>query len=338
MPNTAVELNPPLNRRNFLLGSVALGAAAARPNPANAKIQGLVIIGKDDWLFPIWDDVTRTDLKAIDTVSAVYDTAIDLLAKAKIQTVMMISPAKSRIYHDMLPDDLQYSADSTARYDRARTSLAKNGTLVPDLATPLLALHKAQPTLPLYFKGDTHWTGPAAEVAATALAVAIKDKIKLPAAPGPAVAFAPTIGRSKQERNDLAVMLTGPDKAKYKLEEFAVHTVAQNAGGLLEGDTPGDVVLIGNSFTQPRFGFANMLSNQLGRPVTLYWKVHQFGPYFTLLDYLASPIYKARKPALIIWDYHETDCTVPPEHKDVWATSAMPTAEFLGKLRTALGV
>ena len=338
MPMTVSGYHFAMKRRQFIAAAGVAGLTGFLSNSANAKIQGLLIVGKDDWLFPIWDDVTHTDLKAIDTVCALFDTAIDVLAKAKIQTVMMVTPVKSRVLRDMMPDDVRYAPDVETRYDRLRAALGKNGTQVPDLAATLIALHKAQPSLPIFFKGDTHWTAAGAEAAAATVAKVIKEKIKLPPASGAGVAFAPAVGKLKQEKNDLSAMLQGPEKAKYKLEEYPIHTVAQNAGSLLEGDAPADVVVIGNSFTQPRLGFANMLSNQLGRPVTLHWKVHQFGPYFTLLDYLATPGFKAHKPALIVWDFHESDVIMGPEHKDSWGPSAMSSAEFLSKLHAALGV
>ncbi len=332
-----MQMKSSITRRQTLLAGVGLaGYSVFDPRAANAKVEGLVVVGKDDWLFPLWDELLHLDRKMVDAVGAVVTSAIDALNKAKIQVVIMYTPAKSRVLREMLPDDFKFNADTDKRYDLGRAAFGKGGTLVPDLFTVLSALHTAQPNTPLFFKGDTHWNGTGAEAAAVAMAKSIKEKIKLPAAPGPGATLGP-IEQVKQEKNDLAALLpTSAEKSKYKLESFPVHAQA-TAGGLLDS-VSADVAVVGNSFTQPRFGFANMLSNQLERPVDLFWRVHQVGPYSTLLQYIDSQGFKDRKPSLIVWDFHETDITLPPERKDGWGTNAMASADFLTKLRTALKV
>ena len=324
-------------RRGFLVAAGLTGLSCLLPTSSNATIQGMVAVGKDDWLFPVWDEVGHVDLKSVDIVADIFTSAFDVIAKANIQVAVLLTPAKSRIYRDKLPDEFRFSADGERRYDVARAALSKTGTLVPDIAALLSRMHAAQPEQDLFFRGDTHWTAAAAEASAVVMAKAIIEKFHLRKS---TIAGVPldVIGRSKQDKNDLAALLSGPERLKYKLETFPIHAVTdKNVAEMLEPEGA-DVVVVGNSYMQPRFGFSNMLSNQLARPVSLFWKVHQIGPYATLLQYLASTNFKEHKPTLLVWNIHETDITLAPDRKDGWSLNAMPNVEFISRLHTALGV
>jgi len=326
-----------LNRRNLLAAAGAAGVAQLVPTPADARIQGLVVVGQDNWLFPIWDEVRRMDAKKIPLVGDLFNAGVDVMKKAKIDVAILLTPAKSRIYREMLPADFQFVQGPEQRYQLALDSLRRPGTLVPDMNAVVGALHKAQPKTVLYFKGDTHWNAVAAEAAAVAMAAEIKSKLHLPPSSQHGVQFSGT-KIDTQDKNDLADLMPAAERGNYPLETFPIHQVAQSGGaGLLDSDAA-DVVVIGNSFMQPKFGFSNMLSNQLDRPVGLFWKVHQVGPYQTLLQYFATSSFKQHKPKLIVWDLHETDIVMPSDHRDGWGQNAMKSDEFLAKLHAALGV
>lgn len=324
-----------ISRRAALAGFGTALATSMAPSAAHAVIVNLVAIGKDGWLFPIWDEVRRVDLKRIKPVVDVVAQAVEIMKKANIQIVFALTPVKSRVYQDMLPVDFKFSPDPERRYTESLTQLRALGTLVPDLFIPLSDLRKAQPAQPLFFKADTHWNATGAEAAATAMAKEMKDKLKLPAsaAAGTKLGAATTM---TQEKNDLAALLPPADAAKYQLETYPLRAVQPSAGGLLD-DEAADVVVIGNSYMQPRFGFSAMLSNQLNRPVQLVWKVHQYGPYQTLLSYFASDAFKRKKPAVIVWNFHETDMIIPSDRKDGWGQNVIAPAAFLDAVRKAVG-
>jgi alginate O-acetyltransferase complex protein AlgJ len=88
---------------------------------------------------------------------------------------------------------------------------------------------------------------------------------------------------------------------------------------------------------QPKYNFSYMLSNQLNRPVSLVWKVHQYGPYRTLLIYLESDSFKRLRPKLIVWNFEETDLENLPDRHDAWGQNAMPPQAFMAELHRALG-
>jgi hypothetical protein len=217
-----------VSRRAALAGL----AASMVPAASEAAIVNLVAIGKDNWLFPIWDEVRRVDLKRIKPVVDVVAQGVDILKKANIQVVFALTPVKSRVYEDMLPDDFKFSADPQRRYTESLTQLRALGSLAPDLFAPLQGLRKAQPAQPLFFKGDTHWNATGAEASATAMAKEIKEKLKLPAsAAGGTKLGAPTM--MTQEKNDLAALLPPADGAKYPLETYPLRAVQPSAGGLM---------------------------------------------------------------------------------------------------------
>ena len=97
-----------------------------------------------------------------------------------------------------------------------------------------------------------------------------------------------------------------------------------------------DVLVIGNSYMQPIYGYANVLSEQLGRPTSLYWKVHQQSLYFTMLAYLKSESFKKQRPKLVVWNMAENDFEVDCNNPGAWGQTAMPVATFLGSLKQAL--
>ncbi len=331
---TSVRGAPCFSRRALFSGLGALAVTLSRP--ARAAIMGVVVVGKDGWLFPVWDEVRTVDPQRIHKVTQVINEAVAILKRAGIETVISLTPAKSRVYREFLPDDFRFSADAERRYAIALDDLRRPGTVVPDLATLFLNLRKAQPTAELFFKTDTHWTPAGSEPAAVEIARAIKAQLHLPPSARPGTQLGDYVNML-QPKNDLSELLPPALKAKYPGQAYRIRRViGAHQSALLEDDTA-DTVVIGNSFTQPKYGFSDGISKELNRPVGLMWKVHQFGPYRTLLDYLASAGFKQQRPKLIIWDFEETDVDAAADRSDVWGQDAMPPETFLASLRKAVG-
>jgi alginate O-acetyltransferase complex protein AlgJ len=331
------NINRPGVTRRTVLGGAAGGVfATVTSRRARAAVVDLVAVGKDGWLFPIWDEVRRVEIKRLPQVVDRLGQAMDLMKGAKIQVAIVLTPVKSRIYKEFLPDDFKFTTEPDHRYAMALEQLRHTGALVPDLAAPLLAMRTAEPNKPLFFRADTHWTALGAEAAATEVARQIQDKFHLPASAQPGTKLGPLV-TALQSKNDLAALLPPAQAAQYPLESFQIHQVedGQESGALVDDDAA-DVVLIGNSFMQPKLGFQPMLSNQLNRPVSLVWKVHQVGPYQTLLSYLHSEAFRRQRPNLIVWNFHETDITTPSDRRDGWGQNAMAPQAFLDALRQAI--
>ena len=322
-----------LGRRSLLAaapGALLLGRAA----PAHAAIVNSCVIGSDGWLFLAFDSVRRSDLGLVRRTAKTVNEAVAALNAAKIEIVLSFTPAKSRVYREFLPADFKWAGDAEKRYAVALEELRRPGTLVPDQATMFAEARKQHPEELLFFKADTHWTAPGAEKAAVFVASAIKEKIQLPPSskPGTQLAAATPV---VQERNDLAAMLPVADQSKYPFQRYMHKAIKTEGGGLLDDDTA-DVVVMGNSFMQPLYGFADVMSQQLNRPVSLMWKVHQFSPYYDMLTYLRSDGFKKQRPKMIVWNFAETDMEVSSDNPGAWGQTAMSPAAFLADLHKAL--
>ncbi len=323
---------PALGRRTLLAG---LAAAASAPASSRAAEVNGVVVGRDGWLFAGWEGIRRSDPAMIGRVADTLNAAIAMLRQAGIQVAVSLTPGKARIYRDFLPDDFKWSPDSERRYDLIVKALRHGGAVVPDQAAMFAALRRQHPDVAYWFKADTHWTAAGAEQAASAMAAELRTAVHLPTSARPGLQLAPPVD-AVQERNDLASLLPTPQQAGYPFQHYMVRRpVTAGGAGLLEDDTA-DVLVIGNSYMQPAYGYANVLSEQLGRPDTLYWKVHQQSLYFTMLAYLKSDGFKQQRPKLIVWNMAEDDFEVNSNNPGAWGQTAMPASAFLADMKQAL--
>lgn len=330
-----VEANKQIIDRRSLLRLSASGLIALSSIDRALAASSEVIVGKNGWLFPAFDQVGRADFTRLREGASLIDEVVEMLKKAGIQTVICLTPAKSRIYVADLPDGVKFSAEAKRRYAFELAELRRPGTAVPDLAAAMESLHKAQPGAQLFFKGDTHWTPQGAECAARAIADAVKRQGLLPPSKTPGVRLG-SPRDAMQTKNDLANLLPPDMKSKFPLEAYKLPQAAEDTGGDLLKDDAADVVLVGNSYLHPSFGFSVMLSNFLDRQVLLVWKIHSFSPFWNLLDYLGSPAFKAQRPKLLVWVFHETDLTIPPNNSAIWGQTAMKHDAIIDDLRKRL--
>ncbi len=322
--------------RRIVLG----GAAAAVLTPsfslrAATVIKGTVI-GKNGWLYLVWDDPREADAQRMRNVTNVITAAVGILNGAKVDVVIALTPAKARVYPEFLPDDFGFSPQAEKRYASALAVLRQSGALAPDLATFFAALRKSQPGSDIFFKGDTHWTAFGAESAAAEIGKRMGESLRLP----PSAQSAPRLGPAVTQAhtaNDLIMNLPPPERAQHPDESFAVHLplAAQGRSALVEDDHA-DVVVIGNSYMQPKYNFAPALASQLDRPVSLFWKFHTVGPYRTMLNYLGGDAYKRQRPKAIVWNFHEVDMELPIDSASAWPQDAMTDDVFLGQVRSAV--
>ncbi len=321
-------------RRRLLggLGAAALGLPALAPTTAQAQVAGNVVIGKDGWLFPAWDDVRRVDLAKTRRVAQFVNSAIQTMKLAGIEVVVSLTPTKARVYPEFLPEGFRSTPDADRRYALVLEELRRQGTLVPDLATLFATMRRSQPAEQIYFKADIHWTPMGAEPAATETAREIKARVQLPAAPRPGTRLGPPV-TMRYEKNDLAAELPVAEQRRYPFEPFRVRQVVTQGQAALVEDDSADVTVVGNSFMQVGYGFPPMLSNQLARPVALAVKIGRVGPYRTLLDYLASPGFRSQRPKVLVWHFLEGNMEIMPDHTGTWAGAAMAPNAFMTELR-----
>jgi alginate O-acetyltransferase complex protein AlgJ len=329
--------NASLPRRALLagLGTAAFAShrqAAAAPTPVNG-----IVIGKDGWLFAQWDAMGIVDLQRVRRVTGMINEAIGIFRRAGIETAISLTPSRARVYRDMLPAGLSISNAADQRYSQAARELQGANVLVPDFSTLFTRLRTAQPNQQLFFKADTHWTPAGAEAAAGEMARSIRERFRLPPSAKPGARLAQPV--RMQHVTDLASLLPAAERSKYEGEPFNVRqeSAVTGAGASLLDEDTADVTVVGNSYMHPRYGFALALSSGLQRPVSLTWNVHGNGPYRTMLNYLQGDTFRRAKPALIVWNFHELDLETTSDRRDVWRANAMPQADFLAAIRTAVG-
>jgi len=321
-----------LTRRGALSGAAWMLAA----QPGAAAVIDFTVIGKDGWLFATFDDIRRVDVARMHATTRLVGDGVAMLKRAGIETVVALTASKSRTYREFLPPDFQFSPEGLRRYGAMLELLRATNTMVPDLATPLLEHRAAHPADLLFLKADTHWNAAGAEIAAIELAREVKARFNLGPSSRPGTKLGGTV-IARQGRNDLADGLPEAMGAKYPSETFPIREVLQTGGAasLIEEDTA-DVLVVGNSFMQTKYGFAAMLSNQLDRPVSLVSRVHQASPYKTLVGVLGENRFKRAKPKLLVWNFAETDMVTAPDQAGAWGPNAMTSQAFLGELATVL--
>jgi alginate O-acetyltransferase complex protein AlgJ len=314
-------------------GAAALTALSIVPSRGFEVVHG-TIIGKDRWLFPLWDDPRHAEFANITSSTGFINRTVRVLREAGIETLIALTPAKGRTYRDFLPPDLGFTADGEIRYRFALDALTQAGTLAPDLATLMQDVRKANPSSVLFFKADTHWTAEGAECAAQEVARVISAAVQLPPPARPGMALGPVTTRLRA-RNDLADAIGQP--AAYPLQSYRVHPPVVSRGGAgLTADDGADVAVVGSSYMAPEHNFAPMLSNRLRRPVTLVWRTYDVGPYHTLLLYLRSPAFRQIRPRLIVWNFHEVGIKAGPELLDAWTEYAIGRSAFIAEVRKAI--
>jgi len=280
-----------------LIGARCLAADASRSASPAAQFAALAakaeadqhaaIAGKDGWLFvtaelrhlgigPFWGDaaaaVSRSARKdAADPLPAILDFQAQL-TQAGVELILMPVPAKAAIYPDKLldapapkPDDPSVAGAD----DEFLKSCVQHGVKVLDLA-PVFQAARADETVPLYCRTDSHWSCRGCEVAAALLAKDIRTR--------PWFAGVPTHKFKSEQREqkitgDLAAIVGGNVSA----ETLRQRSVTDESGAppadwrespiLLLGDSHTLVFHAGEDMHEAGAGLADQLALELGFPI-----------------------------------------------------------------------
>ena len=157
------------------------GEMTSAYNLVNAKsgveILNGVAIGKDDWLYYMYDnseaDIKReihyTDEELSNICRAQQETK-DYLASMGIEYYLMVCPDKHTVYPEFLPDGLSgYEGES--RFDAMARALTENTDV--NLVDTRQAVIDGKADNRLFFKTDTHWNAYGAYIGYTELMNAI---------------------------------------------------------------------------------------------------------------------------------------------------------------------
>jgi alginate O-acetyltransferase complex protein AlgJ len=323
-------------RRALLAAPMLLAPVVGAPGAAMAQgAASTVVIGRNGWLFPLWDRLDRLDAAGLRVVVQMLGEATGILKQARIDLVFLLLPSKGRVYRRFLPEGARISPEVDRRYASVAADLRRAGAVVPDLDTVFREAAAREPHWPLYFKSDTHWTPVGAELAAVTTANDMRAQLRLPPSQRPGTA----LGEFRMMRlalGDLVQYVPPAQRSGFGPEESPIRDVATAGGaaGLLDEDV-NDVQVVGTSNVQPRFGFQPVLSNQIMRPVGLSWRPNNIGPYAALLEYVRSNDFRRQRPRAIVWNHLEADMSSLPNNQN-WQRAAMTSQAFLTELRRAV--
>ena len=298
--------------------------AATQAGPA-------AIQGREGWLFPAWELGTVADAQP--AVQLIGQTR-EVLERRGIHLVVALTPSKVRIYPEYLPANLRLPAGFEISLARQVTALREAGVEVVDLSGPMLA---AKPR-PQFLRTDSHWSVDAATAAARAVASRVRATgwiADLPKSDNPPL---PRL-REMHHVGDLVPLLPAipgsrPDKMAETIQIFR----EPDELALLDDAGPlADVVVIGSSFAEPKWGFPRALGAALERPVGLLYGVGSYGYWYTLLDYLHGADFRATRPRLLVWQITETALPNLPDSV-TWKRNAtlLPAGDWLRQVEQAL--
>lgn len=318
--------------RRDVLAAVIGGTALV--TPATAQTNSNAIVGRDGWLFPIWDMPShRNDPVQLRAVCAFVNNVVGVLKAGRIEVTIGLIPAKARVYRQFLPAAITVSQEFDRRYAITLDELRKPGTAVPDLGTLFSQGAASRTAENLYFRSDTHWTPRGAAIAASETARVIQERFRLPPSTRPGTRLGNVVSLV-QGVGDLQRLLPAAERGGFPPEEYRAHEI-QPAGGLLDEDG-GDVAALGSSLLDPRYQYHPLLSSALSRPVQLAWRPNSVGPYANMLEYVRSEGFKRQRPRVLVWNLLEQDLRNSPQ-SGAWGRNAISEQAFLTELRQLTG-
>ena len=199
----------------------------------------------------------------------------DQLAARGIALIVMPAPVKPSIYPEFLTRGGNRSqVVQNPSFDDFKRQLAQAGVAVLEPAASLAEAKARTPELPLYLKTDTHWTPPAMELTAAALAGFARQTVTLPA---PQAGRFVAVEKAVEAMGDVALMLKLPTGQKlFPPERVRVREVLDR-NRFWRPDGAAEVLFLGDSFANiyslepmgwgEAAGFVEHLSLALGLPV-----------------------------------------------------------------------
>jgi alginate O-acetyltransferase complex protein AlgJ len=278
-----------------------------------AQAASAVITGKDGWLFPAWESLSKVDNAGTARSIALVKDVQQQLQRKQIALVVLVVPMKAPFYAQRLPADQPLNPAVVKRYDQLQGAMKTAGLTTLDIKPILQQTEHGKQTA--FYRADYHWTAWSAENTADATAKLINERYRLQGEPGGGAVLGDWF--DKRAFGDLASNFLPAIKRKAIGRD--IYTVRhQVEKDLLIDDAPAPVHVIGNSFVQPYLGFTQKLSNALDRPVTLTWNPGDVGPWATLLQYLESPDFAQQKPQVIVWQFNEGQFHLGPDASANW--------------------
>ena len=257
--------------------------------------------GKDGWLFLTeelrFDADGNANLKAR---AELLGAAARSLQSQGVKLIVALVPDKARVHANKLANG-QYPAYNSSRYADALSAFQLQGVITVNLLQPLA---QAAARGEVYYRTDTHWNQAGAQVAAEAIASAIKQlPVELEKTSFSSKSSAPV-----ERPGDLIRLMGLADTAKLlglqpDMEAPVVTQQSSVESAGLFGDSAVPVVLTGTSYSL-RANFVGHLQQALSAKVLNAAK-DGGGFLQATAAYLKNDAFSQATPRVLIWEVPE---------------------------------
>ena len=268
-----------------------------------------VVVGRQDWLFSDEEFYPAAPDQPLVSRNLERVTRVGRYLRARgIDLVVLVVPAKARIYSEKLADTEPQAVMDTL-YQRFLARLEAARVPAPDLAGVMEQAQRAGQKV--FLRTDTHWTPAGANNFAREAARFIRDRY--PQLPWGEQAFVTRAKEPITHRGDLLTYIPvapafeafGPEPDRIRPRTTDPAGASPDSASSLFGETRADTVLVGTSYSANRlWNFPGALKQHLGRDLINVAEEGK-GPIEPMTDYLQSPDFRNHPPKLVIWEFPE---------------------------------
>lgn len=281
-----------------------------------------VVIGRGDWLFTDEEFKPATQPRQVQNNWALIEAVQAELKRRDIELVLLLLPAKARLYPEQLGRERPVAAHSLL-YQQALARMQHESLPGPDL---LPVWRQAKLHAPIFLRTDTHWTPYGAEVAAQSLAAYLFERGSLQ--PGDE-RFVTAPGKTQVHKGDLLSFLplepyfAGLQPPSERLQQrqtvLADGQDDSSATALFDEQQP-SLALVGTSYSaNPKWNFAGALKQALGSDLLNYAE-DGHGPLVPMLRLLQRDPAQSAALRLVIWEFPERYLLLPSDLSSFDAT------------------
>lgn len=279
-----------------------------------------VVIGTKAWLFTDEeiDPVRHSEMNYANNLHTIFDVQ-HTLAQKQIKLLLVIVPAKARIYADYLPHNTHPDAAHQALFQRVQHDVKNAGIASSDALPALLTAREHEQ---VFLRTDTHWTAYGASVVADTVATFIKQAHWINTNKQH---YRTTIHEQKKHQGDLLnyvplspwfdFMNPFSDFVTVQKTTMITDENAANENTLF-ADARLAVTLVGSSYSaNPLWNFTGALQQAIGTELMNVAKEGQ-GPVKPMLDYLQSDDFHNNPPQVVLWEFPERYLLMSPASND----------------------
>lgn len=302
----------------FTKSSLLAGALALTLSAPLAAQDGAGIVGKNDWLYYLYDFTDASEQPAVDRSIQLFAALSKLLAANGTQMVLAVVPAKVGIYPDNLPSERALTPFLRDHYSNSLQRLRASGVNAVDLGQPFHEAATKADHDPVFMRHDSHWSQTGALLAAQTIASHLSSDRNAEAimASLPKRGFLLTWNPEPQTLapGDLTTILP-PGSPPFEPERFRIFTVSAEEGGdLLSNDAAPRISLVGSSYSATWTGFPDALRYALQRDVASLSVTADRGQWVGLELYLRDDGFQTQPPSLLIIEVPERSLAAPPSY------------------------